>query len=194
MQIFTILMALHWVEEVSMSQDEIDYFLAGRVIGRLSTIDKNGYPSVTPVWFYWDGKAIFCDLGKNRLTTRNLKRNPKCAFIVDIDERPILGIRPNMAKGVLMVGDAELYERKSDADREEAVQVGDKIMKISEVLSLIDPKYLPELDIKQKVVEHFTSQSTPSSYPLLQGETERLLLKIKPRMIRAWDFSKAPFR
>lgn len=181
-------MALHWVPEVSMSKEEMDYFLAGRLIGRLSTIGKDGYPYVNPIWFYWDGESILCDLGKNRLAYRNLRRNPKCSFIVDIDERPIHGVRANMARGVLLVGDGVLYDRT-----EAEVEVGRHMMKVSDALSLIDPKYLPECDKQQGSLQKIISQASPNFYPLLQGESERVLLFIKPRTIRAWDFSKAPF-
>ena len=54
-------MALRWNPEVKMSKEEIDDFLSGRLIARLSTIGKDGFPNISPVWYYWDGENIFFD-------------------------------------------------------------------------------------------------------------------------------------
>src|SRR5438876_3671850 len=131
-------MALHWHPKVAMSKEELDSFLAGRLIARLSTIDGDGFPTVTPLWYLWDGRAIFFNLGKNRSPTRNLMRNPKCGVVIDVDHRPLSGQRDNYARGVTMTGKAELYDaRRYDS----APPIWSDGLKFSEMLQRVGTRY-----------------------------------------------------
>jgi hypothetical protein len=184
-------MALRWDPRVAMSAREIDNYLAGRLVARISTVSPDGYPNVTPAWYYWDSHAIFLDLGRRRSTTRNLRKNPKCAVIVDTDERPLIGVAENRAKAVLMVGDAELYEASPGHDAPE-LQVGGRKLGYPDVIELIGRRYV--LDLKEStMVERLISGAASDPDHILSGESERVIVKIKPKKVTAWDFSKAPF-
>jgi nitroimidazol reductase NimA-like FMN-containing flavoprotein (pyridoxamine 5'-phosphate oxidase superfamily) len=185
-------MALRWNPEVDMSQEEIDYFLGGRLIARLSTIGSDGFPSVAPVWYYWDGQSIFFDLGVNRASTRNLRRDPRCAAVIDVDYRPVTGIRDNLARAVLIRGTAELFDHKAGED--EVFAVGDSTIRYSEVSGKIDIRYMVEPEVDGAVYEKLVSMASPTFHPYLQGERDRVLVKVKPTRIRGWDFSKAPWK
>jgi nitroimidazol reductase NimA-like FMN-containing flavoprotein (pyridoxamine 5'-phosphate oxidase superfamily) len=39
-----------------LDQDEVDTLLALDVLARLATIDRQGFPHVTPLWFVWEAK------------------------------------------------------------------------------------------------------------------------------------------
>jgi hypothetical protein len=58
--------ALAWHPQVEMTKEEIDDFLSGRWIARLATIGRDGYPHVTPLWYYWEGKCLYPALTRNR--------------------------------------------------------------------------------------------------------------------------------
>ena len=124
-------MALRWNPEVSMSKEEIDDFLNGRLIARLSTIGNDGFPNISPVWYYWDGESIFFDLGVNRANTKNLRRDPRCSAVIDIDNRPVSGMRENFARAVLIKGRAELYLHKAGQD--ELFTIGKTRLRYSEI-------------------------------------------------------------
>jgi nitroimidazol reductase NimA-like FMN-containing flavoprotein (pyridoxamine 5'-phosphate oxidase superfamily) len=57
---------LAWHPEVAMTAEEIDEFLSGRWVARLATIGRDGYPYVSPFWYYWDGECICFALTRNR--------------------------------------------------------------------------------------------------------------------------------
>jgi len=99
---------LAWHPEVAMTREEIDEFLSGRWIARVATVGKDGYPRVFPFWYYWDGENIYITPTRKRGTYLDLKSDPRCSVIVDMDDRPLMGMRSNMAKAVQITGDAEI--------------------------------------------------------------------------------------
>ena len=53
-------------------------------VATLATIDPNGYPQLSEVWFLFDGE-VKISLNTARLKTRNLKARPECSlFILDL--------------------------------------------------------------------------------------------------------------
>jgi nitroimidazol reductase NimA-like FMN-containing flavoprotein (pyridoxamine 5'-phosphate oxidase superfamily) len=175
-----------------MSKEEIDYFLDGRLIARLSTIGNDGFPNLAPVWYYWDGESIFFDLGVNRANTRNLRRDPRCAAVIDVDNRPMTGMRDNFARAVLIRGIAELYDHK--AGRDEVFTIGKYSTRYSEISGKIDRRYVINPEVDGRLYEKLVSGASPSFHPYLQGEGDRVLVRVKPKTVRAWDFSKAPWK
>jgi nitroimidazol reductase NimA-like FMN-containing flavoprotein (pyridoxamine 5'-phosphate oxidase superfamily) len=77
-------------------------FLNSEQLGRLATATKDAVPQVTPVLYVMDKDnfVIATDYGTKKL--ENLRQNPKASIVVDTAE-------PN--RGVMIVGDCEIYER-----------------------------------------------------------------------------------
>src|SRR3989442_13972122 len=99
---------LAWHPAVAMTKEEIDEFLSGRWIARLATIGKDGYPHIAPLGYSWDGECVYFALTKNRQSCKNLQRNPHCSVVIDMDDRPLMGMRSNLAQAVLLIGDAAI--------------------------------------------------------------------------------------
>ena len=78
--------ALAWSPQVAMSRQEIDEFLSGRWVARLATIGADGYPHVYPFWYYWDGECFYLTATRTRGSYRDLKLNPRCSVVVDMDD------------------------------------------------------------------------------------------------------------
>jgi hypothetical protein len=188
---------LAWHPEVAMNQTEIDDFLSGRWVARMATIGKDGYPIVTPLWYYWDGRCLYFNIAKTRMTLKNLARNPRCSVVIDMDERPLMGMRTNMAKAVLVVGDAELTEAGSGQMMRIEAGPYAGAHRAEQALGLLTNRYgLSEKDgsvgfTRESLRQLFTDQDIRQS-PLYQDNQGRVLVKIIPKKIRAWDFSKAP--
>jgi hypothetical protein len=68
-----------------MSREELDAFLATERTCRVATASPDG-PHVTPLWFVWDGKALWLSsiVGSQRWT--DLQRDPRVAVVVDAGE------------------------------------------------------------------------------------------------------------
>ena len=66
-----------------MTPEERDHFLAEERTCRLATVDYRGKPHVTPLWFVWDGTAIWLySLVKSQRWT-DVQRQRDVAVVVD---------------------------------------------------------------------------------------------------------------
>lgn len=63
-----------------------DLLTTKKAFASLATINADGTPQVTPVWFDWDGSRIRINTAKGRVKDKNLRRTPTMALsIVDPD-------------------------------------------------------------------------------------------------------------
>jgi hypothetical protein len=56
-------MSFTWSPRVAMSRDEMDRFLQQKLAARLTSIRPDGYPHTTPLWYVWDGEALWFEIG-----------------------------------------------------------------------------------------------------------------------------------
>ena len=61
-----------------------DEFLKTQKILRLSTIDKNNFPHITPVWYMFSGKKIYIGTDTKTQKIKNIQKNNHVSFCVDI--------------------------------------------------------------------------------------------------------------
>ncbi|MBI5876924.1 MAG: pyridoxamine 5'-phosphate oxidase family protein [Chloroflexi bacterium] len=188
---------LAWHPEVSMSEEETNDFLSGRWVARMATIGRDGYPAVTPLWYLWDGKCLYFNIAKSRQSLKNLARNPKASVVIDMDERPLMGMRTNFAKAVLVVGDAELTEAGSGQKvRIEAGPYAGEYLP-EQAIGFITNRYgLTERDgaigLTREGFRGLYAQEGIEESQLYKDNIGRVFVKIVPRRMRTWDFSKAP--
>ncbi|MFQ5947614.1 MAG: pyridoxamine 5'-phosphate oxidase family protein [Acidimicrobiia bacterium] len=83
-----------------LTQQERDEFLtSGAMFAKVATVNEEGWPMVSPVWYEWDGSS-FLVIGKKRTSyIKNLRRDPRCGVMV---ENPTLPY-----KRVSVLGQAE---------------------------------------------------------------------------------------
>jgi PPOX class probable F420-dependent enzyme len=87
---------------IAMSAAERDAFLAGERVCRVGTVQADGSPHVTPVWYAWDGEAIWIySIIKSQRWT-NLARDPRASAVVDAGGAEYFQLR-----GVEIIGDVE---------------------------------------------------------------------------------------
>ena len=188
---------LAWHPEVAMTKEEIDEFLSGRWVVRLATLGKDGYPHIAPLWYYWDGECLYVSLTKNRQSLKNLQQNPRCSAVIDMDDRPLMGMRSNLAKAVLIIGDAEMTAVGSG----KKVTIGAGPWKgeytPEQAVAMLTNRYgLFERDgalgmTRDAFRDMFSRQDIQDSQ-IFKDNVGRVCTKIIPKKIQAWDFSKAP--
>ena len=61
-----------------------DEFLKTQKILRLSTIDKNDFPHIAPVWYRYTGKKIYIGTNTKSQKIKNLQKNNHVSFCVDV--------------------------------------------------------------------------------------------------------------
>ena len=186
---------LAWHPEVAMSPEEIDEFLSGRWVARLATIGRDGYPHVFPFWYYWDGESIYLTPTRKRASYRDLEANPRCSVVIDMDDRPLMCMRSNMAKAVHITGDAEM------ALSGERITIGAGPWKgeytSDQAVALVTSRYLLFArdgalgTTGESFVDMITSNEARDAQ-LWKDNDDRVFVKIAPKLMRAWDFSKAP--
>ncbi len=79
-----------------------DEFLKEQKILHLSTIGKNKTPHISPVWYRYSGKKFHIGTNTNRQKIKNLKKNNRVSFCVDV------GINAPNIFGVMGQGNANL--------------------------------------------------------------------------------------
>ncbi len=188
---------LAWHPEVAMTRDEIDEFLSGRWVARVATVGKDGYPHVFPFWYYWDGENIYITPTLKRGSYLDLESNPRCSVIVDMDDRPLMGMRSNLARAVQITGDAEIAGPGERTTIDAGPWRGE--YSSDQAVALVTSRYLLLArdgalgTTGETFIEMITSTKGRDSR-LVKDNTDRVFVKIKPKRIRAWDFSKAPIR
>ncbi len=57
-------------------------------LAHLATINEDGTPQNTPVWFDYDGRHVIVNSAKGRVKDRNMRRNPRVALSILDAENP----------------------------------------------------------------------------------------------------------
>jgi nitroimidazol reductase NimA-like FMN-containing flavoprotein (pyridoxamine 5'-phosphate oxidase superfamily) len=97
-----------------LSDDEIEALLALDVPARFATLDADGFPHVTPLWFVWHDGAFHLTSYSDRPHLRRLADNPRAGLCVDIEQSAREdGERPNLQ--VRATGTAELLPDEEGA-------------------------------------------------------------------------------
>jgi Pyridoxamine 5'-phosphate oxidase len=71
--------------KIAMTKPELDAFLARERTCRLATASPQG-PHLTPLWFVWDGTALWLTSLTRSQRWTDLERDPRVAVLVDAGE------------------------------------------------------------------------------------------------------------
>jgi PPOX class probable F420-dependent enzyme len=104
---------------IAMTPGERDEFLASHLTCRVATINADGSPHVTPVWFYWDGAAVWIYSITRSQRWTNLQRDPRVAVVMDDGDEYF------QLRGVEFRGEAEFVG--------EQPRVGEPVAELEEV-------------------------------------------------------------
>lgn len=92
---------------------EITDLLNRDTVARLATIDADGYPHVTPIWFTWVDGAFYLTSYTGRPHLSRIRENPRVGLVIDIeDELRADGERPNQQ--IRVTGDATISPDTDD--------------------------------------------------------------------------------
>ena len=68
---------------IAMTAAEVDGFLAVERTCRVATVGADGRPHVAPLWFVWDGAALWLNSLVRSQRWTDLARDPRVAVVVD---------------------------------------------------------------------------------------------------------------
>jgi nitroimidazol reductase NimA-like FMN-containing flavoprotein (pyridoxamine 5'-phosphate oxidase superfamily) len=127
--------------ETKDKQALINATLAQPMLARLATANPHTLqPHVVPVWFWWDGEAVWISAFNSTRKVKDLQKNLRCAVLVEPKEET-----PGL-RGILFEGEAELIAYPDPRVAQIAAviyerYVGKEGMKDPEVQSwLVDPE------------------------------------------------------
>ena len=64
-------------------EPKVEAFLRGKHIAKLATVNRDGSPQVTPIWYMCvDGKMIV-NTAEGRVKLRNIRRDPRVVLLMD---------------------------------------------------------------------------------------------------------------
>ncbi len=99
---------------VRLTPEEIDGFLEKGHTLIFTTVDKDGYPHSTPLWYvYMDGHIYTRTLKKSQ-KAKNVERDPKVCCLVETGERWV------DLESVVIRGRAELVQDQATKEKYEA--------------------------------------------------------------------------
>lgn len=72
-----------------LTDEERDAFLTQKpLFAKIATTGEDGWPTLSPVWFTWDGSSFLVVSKERTGMVRNLRRDPRCGLLVDNYELP----------------------------------------------------------------------------------------------------------
>ena len=91
--------------------EEFDAFLAGSYLARVACLTPDGAPYVIPLWYQWDGEAMWFVGRQRAVWCEYMKADPRVSLVVDAphSEPDEMGQSVEIPK-VIMQGMAEIVE------------------------------------------------------------------------------------
>jgi len=65
-----------------------DLLTKKKAFANLATVNADGTPQVTPVWFDWDGSRLRINTARGRVKDKNLRRTPAMALTITDPDNP----------------------------------------------------------------------------------------------------------
>lgn len=154
-------MADEWRGRIGgMTPERMDKFLASDAIARLACVKPDGMPYVIPVWYQWDGNALWF-VGRERSEwCRYLQANPKCSVVIDRTGEVDLGDDQFAIPKVFFEGLADVVEEPN---------VGGKWVGIAEEMSV-----------------RYFGPNGPTYLDSTRNQP-RWLIKVTPTRMKSWE-------
>ncbi len=66
-----------------LTAEEMEQFMAGNAVARLATLKPDGSPYVMPVWYQWDGEALYFVGRQRALWCEYIKADGRVSVVID---------------------------------------------------------------------------------------------------------------
>jgi len=147
-------------EKIKMSQEETFRFLQKQISLQIGTINKDGSPHLTTMWYLYDGtRFIFHTYTKSQKII-NLKRDPRITLLTE------KGSQYSDLQGIIVYGNAEIINGK------------DSLEEVIKHMEAVGEKYIKGEDGAQ-YLEGMKLQAP-----------KRSVVIVKPSKFISWDHTK----
>lgn len=159
---------------IAMSAEELTSFLGEQRTCRFATAGPGG-PHVAPVWFVWDGQALWVYSLTRSQRWANLARDPRAAVVVDA------GHHYHELRGVEIEGEAAVVGPVPRT-------VGEGPPELAEPERLMAAKYFGPASLAASGGP--PSPATSGAGPEMIHDGRHAWLRLTPRKLVSWDFRK----
>ena len=147
-------------DTIRMSKEEITIFLQNQISLQIGTINKDGSPHLTTMWYLYDGDNFIFHTYTKSQKIINLQRDSRITVLTEA------GSQYSDLKGIIVYGEAEIINGKDSPEE------------IVKYMDIVGNKYIKGEDSTQ-YLEGMKLQAP-----------KRSVVIIKPSKFISWDHSK----
>ena len=143
-----------------MSEEELSSFLKTQISLQIGTINKDGSPHLTTMWYFYDGESFVFHTYTKSQKIINLKRDSRITLLTEA------GSQYSDLQGIIVYGNAEIINGK------------DSIEEVIRYMEMVGEKYIKDEDGAQ-YIEGMKLQAP-----------KRSVVIVKPSKFISWDHTK----
>ena len=147
-------------DTIRMSKEEITSFLQNQISLQIGTINKDGSPHLTTMWYLYDGDNFIFHTYTKSQKIINLQRDSRITVLTEA------GSQYSDLKGIIVYGEAEIISGKDSPEE------------VVKYMDIVGNKYIKGEDSAQ-YLEGMKLQAP-----------KRSVVIIKPSKFISWDHSK----
>ena len=147
-------------DKIKMSEKELSTFLQKQISLQIGTINKDGSPHLTTMWYFYDGENFIFHTYTKSQKIINLQRDPRITLLTEA------GSQYSDLQGIIIYGNAEIINGK------------DNLEEVTRYMEMVGEKYIKEEDGAQ-YIEGMKLQAP-----------KRSVVIVKPSKFISWDHTK----
>ena len=147
-------------DKIKMSEEELSSFLQKQISLQIGTINKDGSPHLTTMWYFYDGENFIFHTYTKSQKIINLKRDSRITLLTEA------GSQYSDLQGIIVYGNAEIINGK------------DSLEEVIRYMEMVGEKYVKDEDGAQ-YIEGMKLQA-----PI------RSVVIVKPSKFISWDHTK----
>ena len=147
-------------DKIKMSEEELSSFLQKQISLQIGTINKDGSPHLTTMWYFYDGESFIFHTYTKSQKIINLKRDSRITLLTEA------GSQYSDLQGIIVYGNAEIINGK------------DSLEEVIRYMEMVGEKYVKDEDGSQ-YIEGMKLQAP-----------KRSVVIVKPSKFISWDHTK----
>ena len=147
-------------DKIKMSEEELSSFLQKQISLQIGTINKDGSPHLTTMWYFYDGENFIFHTYTKSQKIINLKRDSRITLLTEA------GSQYSDLQGIIVYGNAEIINGK------------DSLEEVIRYMEMVGEKYIKDEDGAQ-YIEGMKLQAP-----------KRSVVIVKPSKFISWDHTK----
>ena len=147
-------------DKIKMSEEELSSFLKTQISLQIGTINKDGSPHLTTMWYFYDGESFIFHTYTKSQKIINLKRDSRITLLTEA------GNQYSDLQGIIVYGNAEIINGK------------DSLEEVIRYMEMVGEKYIKDEEGAQ-YIEGMKLQAP-----------KRSVVIVKPSKFISWDHTK----